>query len=366
MNSMEDELNKDLLEITILTEQLWKEVQINTRKSRSLYSRHAQYREDAESFANVQPPSIPYEIPKYGYGYRKIKCCCAFENYDVSKLPVSFKCPVGPAGPRGVKGDTGEDGIPGRPGIDGQNAFSSITNGLGNTYDQSSINRCESCYPGPPGPPGPSGVIGYPGRKGVRGMCGPPGTHGKPGDYGEPGDPGKRGRIGVPGYKGSPGSDGIVGGKGAPGLPGSIGLPGLCGPRGATGEPGDFGPMGALGFCGPPGAPGLIGMNGADGLPGKVGRPGADAEYCPCPPKEKATNPYLRDVKQEVKAKPSYSLDTSAVIPPRPIEATSIVPHNLMSDRMKRLREKLQNRFINWQTRNSHEKDYGLERHFPV
>lgn len=48
--------------------------------------------------------SYPVEpiAPTYGYGYGKVKCCCAMKNIDYEgehkNLPVSYKCPVGSRG----------------------------------------------------------------------------------------------------------------------------------------------------------------------------------------------------------------------------------------------------------------------------
>ncbi|KAH7703260.1 CRE-ROL-6 protein, partial [Aphelenchoides avenae] len=139
------------------------------------------------------------EAPIYGYGYAKLKCCCALSNYkiDYNSLTLSYKCPIGSKGPPGPTGEPGEPGREGQPGYPGED-YPSILQPRQPGYGiQSSFNDylpvynkppvdCGACPSGPPGRPGPQGKPGQPGNKGEKGQGG---RHGIPGNPGNPGAP---------------------------------------------------------------------------------------------------------------------------------------------------------------------------------
>uniref|UniRef100_A0AC34QW51 Uncharacterized protein n=1 Tax=Panagrolaimus sp. JU765 TaxID=591449 RepID=A0AC34QW51_9BILA len=87
------------------------------------------------------------------------------------------------------------------------------------------------------------------------------------------GKAGPRGEKGVDAEK----PIGLKGPRGVPGEQGDEGDEGPKGKDGAVGKPGPQGPQG------PPGGQGPAGQDGEEGPAGGPGAPGADANYCPCP-----------------------------------------------------------------------------------
>uniref|UniRef100_A0A1I7ZMM6 Col_cuticle_N domain-containing protein n=1 Tax=Steinernema glaseri TaxID=37863 RepID=A0A1I7ZMM6_9BILA len=234
-------------------------------------------------------------VPAYGYGYTKLKCCCSADGYnqkDYSLHTTSYKCPVGSRGPPGPFGESGETGLDGQPGFNGEDYPSVLQTINPNSYGESDLYGlpkkdiyCEPCPSGPPGEPGPKGVPGLHGSKGVNGVTGKHGIPGIPGKVGPPGDDGPRGRPGRSGVVGPNGADGIKGGKGLPGLKGVPGLVGVSGPRGVAGPTGDYGLPGKQGPRGSSGVRGSPGQDGVDGVIGGPGKAGPDGLYCQCPQK---------------------------------------------------------------------------------
>ncbi|CAJ0963603.1 unnamed protein product, partial [Mesorhabditis belari] len=306
LNEMELELDNVFLDVNRDANEMWSELMaMGSRGKRQLLP--AEYEVVTEYAIPYTTSQNSYQ-PKYGYGYTKLKCCCA-DSYAKpginENLPISYKCPLGykgPPGPQGESGEPGSAGVPGYPGTPATNIYpetrlSSLKSATYNSYPsdqyvssnqyaQPQLKICdEPCPIGPPGPCGPKGSRGIVGHKGIRGAFGEPGRPGKSGKCGHQGDIGPRGINGFSGPKGPSGANGVKGCKGSPGRKGISGPIGVVGPRGLGGQPGDYGAPGVPGLCGQPGPKGPQGIDGASGSGGASGRPGKDGLYCPCPPK---------------------------------------------------------------------------------
>uniref|UniRef100_A0A914EA93 Uncharacterized protein n=1 Tax=Acrobeloides nanus TaxID=290746 RepID=A0A914EA93_9BILA len=313
---MHNEFDKDFKDIKNMTEKMWvelMEMELTTdiqqlrmhRREASHYTNSvAQYGSYADYDKEPNGYTVPpITAPSYGYGWSRLKCCCAMypERYygGMASLEVSHKCPVGP------RGHPGQPGTPGDPGYDGQSGTSgedypTVPAGLSHKSGISSVFSdfieqqpyCDPCQRGLPGQQGAKGPPGIRGSKGHRGNGGRHGIHGIPGNNGPIGDPGLRGRSGRSGVPGPRGADGIRGAKGAIGALGTPGASGIPGQRGVTGPSGS---MGMEGRRGPPGIPGIKGQRGMDGFggyPGNRGQPGQDGMYCQCPEKTHAVAYY--------------------------------------------------------------------------
>ncbi|KAF8358097.1 hypothetical protein PRIPAC_93092 [Pristionchus pacificus] len=234
--------------------------------------------------------------------------------------PQSQGCPAGPPGAPGQPGERGPDGKDGEPGRPGANGIA-----LAATFDIP--GGCVKCPPGPPGPRGPPGPVGPAGPLGRPGYKGPAGNPGAPGDRGEGGEAGPAGPDGRPGNDGHPGRDGVTYTPGPEGRPGNDGRPGPLGAPGKQGEPGPDGQPGKPGEQGRAGRPGRPGQPGPKGEKGGNGAPGPDAEYCPCPAKNrkyrqrscKATENSMPSVGK--KWKPFYSIKKIVIQQARDVDS---------------------------------------------
>ncbi|KAK0393155.1 hypothetical protein QR680_000078 [Steinernema hermaphroditum] len=275
-------------------------------------------------------------VPSYGYGYTKLKCCCSADGsyaVDYSQYSTSYKCPVGNIGPSGPIGEPGEPGMNGQSGFNGEDYPSLLqasiptSYGISGLYDVSKQETyCELCPAGPAGEPGPKGVPGVHGNKGLRGASGKHGVPGIPGKVGAPGDEGPRGRPGRTGVSGPNGADGVKGGKGVPGLKGVPGVVGVTGPRGVAGPTGDYGLPGKQGVRGSAGVRGSPGQDGVDGVIGTPGKPGPDGLYCQCPQK---TSSYGSSRAIDYAPAPAPSPPVPAPAPPQLSYSSNETPYKL-------------------------------------
>ncbi|VDM66611.1 unnamed protein product [Strongylus vulgaris] len=223
-----------------------------------------------------------------------------------------------PRGPPGTPGLPGEDGTPGQPGLRGAPGL----RGNFPAVAMDSRGQCRACPNGPPGPPGPPGLPGLPGAPGPSGDSLSSGTPGSPGLPGQAGLPGEGGRPGQPGPAGDRGQNGTQGSKGPPGPAGQPGSPGENGAPGMPGPPGQEPPGAVPGPPGPPGAPGAPGVPGIPGGPGGAGTVGKDANYCPCPRRDrvrartgkKKSNPHGECRNSEINGQKTILTDSSTEI----------------------------------------------------
>ncbi|KHN81800.1 Collagen alpha-5(VI) chain [Toxocara canis] len=300
IDRLHEQMRNDLLHLKTETDKIWVDLM---------------EMEKGLTVTKVRVARDGYERPPtYGYGYTKLKCCCATESdygQQELNLAISYACPFGRKGVAGSLGPPGEPGQDGHPGYNGED-YPSIRRSAPEEFGIPSAYgvlprpmTCEPCPPGQPGYPGANGQVGSPGRKGPKGSDGKPGIPGIPGKFGPTGEMGRRGRAGFPGTKGPNGADGISGGKGPPGAKGAPGYAGVPGPRGVAGPSGSYGLPGYGGPPGKQGPKGQRGQDGVDGVQGLQGSPGLDAIYCRCPDRTRNIYPTY----------PAYSTSYTTRIP---------------------------------------------------
>ncbi|CAD6192525.1 unnamed protein product [Caenorhabditis auriculariae] len=272
ISDMFQKTDDDLKEWKHYADNAWKDMtEITLRRSRRSVRRFVKRHEDyayANDFEPQQQQSGYYARDSYAVSSQ---CNCAAQAQN---------CPPGLPGVPGLRGTDGEPGYPGQDGAPGANGVAL------NAYEQAQPG-CIVCPEGPPGLPGKNGQAGERGTPGLPGAPGYSPPPGRPGPQGSCGDRGQPGKPGIPGRPGEAGRDatcqiGFPGPKGQPGGPGPVGAPGPTGYCPPPGLPGTPGPVGPSGHDGLPGKPGSV------GYPGPRGNPGQDAEYCPCPPKNRA------------------------------------------------------------------------------
>uniref|UniRef100_A0A914WHW8 Nematode cuticle collagen N-terminal domain-containing protein n=1 Tax=Plectus sambesii TaxID=2011161 RepID=A0A914WHW8_9BILA len=142
LEELQRDFDVDFQEVKGMTDTMWQDLML-LRKGIPLNVerkiRQAGYGDTTKPHSYGKPPS-------YGYGYTKLKCCCAIEGavgpslYQSSQpaYPTSYKCPAGYHGPPGPPGESGMPGSAGQPGSPGED-YPTTNNNIGVTQGYQSI-----------------------------------------------------------------------------------------------------------------------------------------------------------------------------------------------------------------------------------
>ncbi|ETN81232.1 hypothetical protein RB195_009864 [Necator americanus] len=300
VNSIWSELDAEMNNFKVLTDDLWKDMIGLGAGTPSNRLRRQSYGGYAASGAQPPAPTpLSSSVNAYGGGAPQNSDYAGSSNTPLSNPSSNFGFPTGPGSfvpggnarcvctmesscPPGAPGATGEPGPDGLDGLDGIPGFDGLdAEDISNEAPQGCFT-CPQGLPGPQGPSGPPGIRGMRGAKGQSGRPGKDGNPGMPGEMGPPGPPGEDGHPGKPGDKGDDAEKPV----GRPGLRGPPGDQGPEGPEGTPGRDAYPGPQGPIGEPGVPGYQGAAGPDGEEGPPGPQGDVGKDAEYCKCPDRE--------------------------------------------------------------------------------